>query len=102
MLKISFIIMLLLVCSPVLADTFFYCIDNTTLRKDIIKNVTIDTTTKQLTVIENTKCQYGCFNNTILGASCGKSEETNTGFYVAISIVILIVIAWVYKYVLKM
>ncbi len=73
-----------------------YCVDNTTLRKDLTYQYTVDNTTYNVTRNETKTCEYGCDTNT---NSCIPDPITRLWWvFVLIGLLaLLIFLAWRYS-----
>lgn len=79
-----------------------YCLDNSTLYTEWNFNKVKDGVVTEYLFNETTTCNYGCYNDTINGASCNNSEQVNTIIYVGLFVVILFIMYWLYTFIAKM
>lgn len=90
---LAFALAFMIFVTPVFAKTYYYCMDNTTLRK--ISEVKIDVpernTTRTINVTEDIQCQFGCQND-----RCLDSPAKNWGIAIGIifGVFFLIWIIW--------
>lgn len=88
MMKIIFLAMVLLLGNTVFAQTYDYCIDNSTLKhiKETEIKIMERNITRTINITENENCSYGCQNN-----QCLKSPNYNWMLAIGIIVVVLFI-----------